>query len=348
MELVTTLPPDTALRDVPAAVARIERLGFDTVHVPETVHDSLSVALLALEHSTGLTVRTSMTLAFPRSPMVTAYAAWDLARFSAGRFQLGVATQVRGNIVGRFSVEWSEPAPRLADYIRALRAIFDSFARGTPLRHEGPHYRFDRLQPYFNPGPSGVAAPPIWTGGVGRRVCETAGALADGFVTHATNSHPRYLRGETLPALAAGASRAGRTDGGPRVVVVSKCVTGAHREGMVRAREHARREMAFLYSTPAYRPTLALLGHEGVGDRLTALVREQRWDELPSVLTDRVLAELIPQGDYGELPTVLRDWYGGLCHGLAIGQPDDDRDDPAFARMLASVRELDTATAPAE
>jgi alkanesulfonate monooxygenase SsuD/methylene tetrahydromethanopterin reductase-like flavin-dependent oxidoreductase (luciferase family) len=36
--------------------------------------------------------------------MVTARAAWELARFSGGRFQLGIATQVRGNIVGRFSM----------------------------------------------------------------------------------------------------------------------------------------------------------------------------------------------------------------------------------------------------
>src|SRR5699024_6998375 len=116
-------------------------------------------------------------------------------------------------------------AARLADYIRAMREIFGAFAAGTALDYEGSHYRFDRLQPYFNPGPSDTPAPPLFTGGVNRRICETAGALADGFVTHATNSHPRYLRQSCFPALAAGAARAGRDDGGPEVVVVSKCVT---------------------------------------------------------------------------------------------------------------------------
>ncbi|WP_434446948.1 LLM class flavin-dependent oxidoreductase [Lentzea sp. E54] len=340
MELVTTLPADTNLADVRQAVHRIERLGFDTVHIPETVHDSLAVALLAVEHSSRLTVRTSMTLAFPRSPMITAYAAWDLTRFSGGRFQLGLATQVRGNIVGRFSVPWSAPAERLADYVRALRAIFHSFEHSTPLSHDGSHYRFDRLQPYFNPGPSGVTAPEIWTGGVNRRVCEVAGAVADGFVTHATNSHPAYLDAEILPALTAGA--AGR-DRAPKVVVVSKCVLGVDEAALVAARDVARAEMAFLYSTPAYRPTLALLGHEQFGERLSALVRDSRWTDLPAVLTDRALTDLVPHGSYAELPGVLADWYGGRCHGLAIGLPPDQRHDDAFARMLGDVREIPTA-----
>ncbi|MEU3270264.1 TIGR03617 family F420-dependent LLM class oxidoreductase [Saccharomonospora sp. NPDC006951] len=340
MELVTTLPADTPLHAVGTRVRRIEALGFDTVHIPETVHDSLSVALLALEHSTSLTVRTSMTLAFPRSPMVIAYAAWDLARFSGGRFQLGLASQVRGNIVGRFSVPWSRPSPWLADYIGALRAIFAAFGTGEPLDYRGSHYRFDRLQPYFNPGPAPIAPPPIWTGGVNRRMCLAAGAHADGYVSHATNSHPRFLRDTTLPSLAEGAASAGRHDGGPRVVVVSFCVTGADRAALDASRELVRRELAFLYSTPAYRPTLAILGHEGLGARLTELVREQRWERLSSVLTDGALSGLVPEGDFTELPGVLHDWYGLLCDGLAIRPPDDPADDARFAAMLESIKDI--------
>lgn len=162
---------------------------------------SFTVAALALQHTKRVTVRTSMALAFPRSPMIIAYAAWDLAKFSGGRFHLGIASQVRGNIVGRFSAQWSEPVARLADYIRALRAIFASFQTGAPpLNYVGPLYRFERLQPYFNPGPLEHPAPQIWTGSVNARMCAMAGGeLADGFVCHPTNSHPVVLRSRTLP-----------------------------------------------------------------------------------------------------------------------------------------------------
>src|SRR3546814_12649054 len=80
MELVTSLPADTPLRQVAQHVRRIENLGFDTVHISETIRDPFAVAALAVEHSSTLTVRTSMVVAFARSPMVTALAAWDLAR----------------------------------------------------------------------------------------------------------------------------------------------------------------------------------------------------------------------------------------------------------------------------
>ncbi|MDJ0110868.1 LLM class flavin-dependent oxidoreductase, partial [Rhodococcus erythropolis] len=117
MELVTSLPADTPLRQVAQHVERIENLGFDTVHISETIRDPFAVAALAVEHSSTLTVRTSMVVAFARSPMVTALAAWDLAGFSGGRFQLGLATQVRGNIVGRYSMPWTNPVAQLRDYV---------------------------------------------------------------------------------------------------------------------------------------------------------------------------------------------------------------------------------------
>ena len=95
-----------------------------------------------------------MVVAFARSPMVTACAAWELARYSGGRFQLGIATQVRGNIVGRFSMPWTDPVAQLRDYVESLRAIFAAFADERSLEHRGSHYTFTRLQPYFKPGPS--------------------------------------------------------------------------------------------------------------------------------------------------------------------------------------------------
>lgn len=151
--MVATAPATLGPAEIGAFAARAERLGFDTLHVSETIHDPFTVAAFAVQATTAITVRTSMVLAFPRSPMITAYAAWDLARLSGGRFQLGIASQVRGNIVGRFSTTWSEPVSRMADYIRALRAIFHAFQTGERLNYVGAHYTFDTLQSYFNPGP---------------------------------------------------------------------------------------------------------------------------------------------------------------------------------------------------
>src|ERR1700730_9411552 len=156
MEIIASAPAQMGLSEIADWAARMERIGFDVIHIAETIHDPFTIAAMALTHTKHLTVRTSMALAFPRSPMIVAYAAWDLAKYSDGRFQLGIASQVRGNIVGRFSSGWSEPVSRLGDYIESLRAIFHAFQTGEPLNHEGKHYRFNRLQPYFTPARSTI------------------------------------------------------------------------------------------------------------------------------------------------------------------------------------------------
>lgn len=342
MQLVTSAPAAMGPWAIGPWAARAERLGFDIIHISETIHDPFTVAALALQHTDRVTVRTSMVLAFPRSPMITAYAAWDLAKFSGGRFELGIASQVRGNIVGRFSAQWSEPVARLADYIRALRAIFTSFQTGAQLDYVGPHYRFERLQPYFNPGPLDHPAPQIWTGAVNARMCEMAGELADGFVCHPTNSHPVVLKSRTLPALAAGASRAGRTVADLAVVANPHVMTGATRQAVDTIREQRRSELAFLYSTPAYRRQLEDFGLADVGAALSDMAQRSEWGALPSILTDEVMERLVPQGTYDEIPGVLGQWYSGLCSGINLPVPADEEDDDCFRALLAACRQIPT------
>ncbi|MCX2929439.1 TIGR03617 family F420-dependent LLM class oxidoreductase [Mycobacterium sp. CVI_P3] len=343
MQLVTSAPATMGPGEIGVWAARAERLGFDVIHVSETIHDPFTVAAMALQHTERVVVRTSMALAFPRSPMITAYAAWDLAKFSGGRFQLGIASQVRGNIVGRFSAQWSEPVARLADYIRALRAIFTSFQTGVKLDYVGPHYRFERLQPYFNPGPLDHLPPQIWTGAVNTRMCVMAGELADGFVCHPTNSHPVVLTARTLPALAEGAARAGRATGQPAVVANPHVMAAATRDAVEAVRDQRRSELAFLYSTPAYRRQLEHFDLADVGAALSAMAQRSEWDDLPSVLTDEVMDRLVPQGTYDEIPAVLAQWYAGLCSGINLPVPADDADDDRFGALVEACRQIPAA-----
>jgi probable F420-dependent oxidoreductase len=342
MELVATWPAGSPVADVGAFARRVERLGFDVMHVPETVHDPFVVAALALTATERLRVRTSMVVAFPRSPMVVALSAWDLAGLSGGRFALGIGSQVRGNIVGRFSTSWSDPVVRMADYIASLRAIFTSFSTGNPLDHAGPHYRFDRLQPYFNPGPTQGAAPTIWTGGVNTQMTRMAGGHADGFVAHPTASHPAMLSAHTLPDLSAGATATGRMDAGPRVVAGPQPVTARTEAELADRITRRRRELGFLYSTPAYRRQLDLLGLGGLGEELSAAAAAGDWPRVDAILPDDVLRRVVPVGTYHHLPGVLAQWYDGMVDGLVLGVPDDPAEDEDLGALVESCRRIPT------
>ncbi len=342
MKVYAGMDPRLGLRDAITHAQRVERLGYDGLHVAETVHDSMAVALLVAEHTERIVVRTSVTLAFTRSPTLLAYAAWDIARLSGGRFELGLGTQIRQNIEDRYAMPFGDdPIGRLGDYVGAVRAAFASFASGAAPAYESEHYHVTRMQPYFNPGPDAeTAAPPIYLGGVQRRACTLAGAVADGFVSHPTNSNPRYLRETCLPALAEGARGAGRDLSADvfETVIGTSVITGVSPAAVLAERERQRRLLAFLYSTPAYAPTLELYGWGELGPQLRALTRHDRWDDLADVLSDEVLDTLVPTGTFDELPDLLHERFGGLGQAITLSPPPDDGDDDAFRSVVASLQ----------
>jgi probable F420-dependent oxidoreductase len=332
------MDPRLPLRAVPDHARRVERLGFDGLHVPETIHDSLAVALLVVEHTEGLVVRTAVTLAFPRSPTLTAYQAWDLAKFSGGRFQLGLGTQISQNIADRYGVPWSDPVAWMRDYLGALTALYATFSRGVPIDYASDRYQLSRMQPYFNPGPDdGVVGPPTYLGGVNARICALAGEMADGLVTHPTNSDPRYIEEVCLPNLRAGAARGGRDLDRFELVAGAQFATGPTPADVVEERERQRRLFAFLLSTPAYQLTLDLYGWAGLGPRLRALVRENRWDRLSDLLNDEVLDTLVPSASYEDLPAVIAARYGHLCQGVALSLPVGRAHDDLIGRAVEAL-----------
>lgn len=326
------------LSDVAAHARRAERLGYDGLAVPEAVHDALAAAAIALHATERLRVATSVVVAFARSPMVVAQTAWDLQEASGGRFELGLGSQVKGNIEGRYGMPWAPPVPRMREYVEALRAIFACWQHGTPLRFEGEHYRLTRMQPYFSPGPIDHPDVPIFLGGVGPAMTALAGEIADGMMTHPTNTAPRYLREVIRPRLAHGAARAGREAAGLPLMVGPILATGATPAEVRAAREHARRTLAFLYSTPAYWPSLELFGWKDRGERLHQLTREGKWDEMAGVVGDDLLDAAVPQAPYDEIEAVLREWYGGLSAWLSFPMPDDPRHDDAVAGVIARLQ----------
>ncbi len=334
--------PRASLPDVIAHAQRVEALGYDGLHVAETIHDALAIALLALEHTSRLVVRTSVALAFTRSPTLTAYAAWDLARFGGGRFELGLGTQIRQNIEDRYAMAFSDdPLEQMRDYVGAVRAAFGAFESGTPPTFASRHYNFTRLQPYFNPGPIDAGtAPAIYLGGVARRSCALAGEIADGFVTHPTNSNPRYLETVCRPGLAEGAARVGRSLDQEEfeLVIGTQVITGATPAALDLERERQRRLLAFLYSTPAYRATLELYGWGDLGPKLRAMIRRDGFDELGTILSDEVLDTLVPTATFGELPGLLTQRFGALGAGIVVTPPADASDDAAFAEVIGAIQ----------
>ena len=188
---------------------RAEAAGFDGVWVTEVANDPFLTMAVGLEATSRLEMGTAIALAFVRSPMVTALSSWELQRASGGRFRLGLGPQVKAHNERRFSVPFEKPAAKLAEQVRALRAIWAAFAGDAPLDFHGEFYRFDLLTEFFDPGPIDVPPPPVYLAAVNPFSFRMAGEVADGVHVHPLHT-VRYLTEVARPALAEGLARAGR------------------------------------------------------------------------------------------------------------------------------------------
>ncbi len=326
------------LTRVPEAAQRAERLGYDVLSVPDLVHDGIAAAALAVQATERIRVTTSALIAFPRSPMTVAVAAWDLQSLAGGRFSLGLGPQIRANIIDRFSTAWTPPAPRMREYVQAIRAIFACWQEGTPLDFRGEHYRFTRMQPYTSPRPLDVDVPAIRLSGIGPNMVALAGELADGLNTHPTNACPRYLMEHVMPNLRRGAARSGRDAETVEVLANPLCATGPDAKSVAEAREVQRTLLATLYSTPSYWPSLALYGWRERGERLHRMVREGRWQDLSVLVDDEMLDRLLPTGDYESLSSTLAERYAGIARAVTYPMPEDSADDARVARAIERLR----------
>jgi probable F420-dependent oxidoreductase len=330
--------PRLPLGDVAAYARRAERCGFTGLLIPESIHDAFMTSLLALEHTVTLRVVTSVALAFPRSPMIVAYAAWDLQKLSNGRFGLGLGSQVKGNIEGRFSTEWTAPVPRMRDYIGSLRAIWEAWQSGAKLDYRSESYSFTKMQPFFAPDPLECGAPQILLGGVNRNMTRLAGETADGFMTHPTNTNPPYLREAILPNLQHGAARSHRDRNALECIGSTFVAAGRDRAAVAREREGLREYLGFVFSTPQYWPTLDLLDHGEVGKTLLEHTRAGRWEEMKAAIPDDLLDVLVPSGTYEEIVPTLLDWYDDLLDAITLRMPADPAHDRDFVRVVETLR----------
>jgi probable F420-dependent oxidoreductase len=297
-----------------------EDLGFAGLWTSETKHDSFLPLAVAANVTSRLSLGNSVAIAFSRSPMVTAQLAWDLQDLSNGRFILGLGTQVRAHIVRRFSMPWDRPAARFKDYILALRAIWRSFQNGGGLKYEGEFYRHTLITPFFNPGPIEHPGIPVYIAGVNTRLAKLAGELCEGFHVHPFHT-PRYVREVVEPAIAKGAEARGRGKTEVELATSVFVITGEDGGEREEQREKMRAQVAFYASTPTYRTVLDVHGWGETGERLGALAREKRWNEMPKLVTDEMLHAFAIEAAPDEVGPALVERYEGLIDRVALYVP---------------------------
>ena len=312
----------------------LEEIGYDGLVVEETKDDPFILLALAAQTTRTLKLGTSVAIAFPRSPTVTAMSAWTLQKLSRGRFTLGLGTQVKAHIERRFGMPWTPAGPWMREYMSAVRAVWDCW-QNAPLDVRGPHYNINLMVPLFNPGPIEHPDIPIHLAAVNLVMCQVAGEVADGLRPHPVCT-PSYIEKVMLPAVRSGAAKAGRQLDRFQVCMKPLVATAVNETELAPKVRDARARIAFYASTPQYRAAFDHLGLGDLADRLKLLSRAQRWEEMPQHISDDVLHTFVTIATYDTIGRKLCDRYGDVvttCEFSIAVKNDADRE---RLRQLAS------------
>lgn len=242
---------------------QVEAKGFDAVWVSETTQDSIVQAAVLALATERIDVGTNITLAFPRSPTVTAMQAWDLNQLTGGRFVVGLGSQVRRIIEERFSAEFERPAARMAEYVQAMQTVW-RMEQGEDVTFDGELYRVLR------PGLGGLGkatdtpSPRVYVAAVGPLMTKAAARHADGMLGHPFTSD-RYLAQEVVPRVEAALAEAGRSR--ERFSINQGVIMCIADDREVAVRE-AKQQIAFYGTTPNYQGVFASYGDEALTTEL--------------------------------------------------------------------------------
>lgn len=301
-------------------VRQVEADGYDGAWAAETGHDPLLTLALAAGVTERLELGTGITVAFGRSPMITATMANDVQLLSKGRLLLGLGSQIKPHIERRYSMPWSHPAARMKEYIEALHAIWDCWNEGTKLDFKGEFYNLSLMTPFFNPGPNPYGKPKVLLAAVGRLMTEVAGEVADGILIHGFTTE-RYLREVTLPAIDAGLKAGGRERSSFQVSYPGFIVTGSNEEEMAQATSAVKAQIAFYGSTPAYRGVLELHGWGELQSELHPLSKRGEWAKMAELIDDEVLNTFAVVAPPGEVAAEVRRRFGDIADRFSFYAP---------------------------
>ncbi|HYA36328.1 MAG TPA: TIGR03617 family F420-dependent LLM class oxidoreductase [Candidatus Binataceae bacterium] len=330
-------PTWSTLRD---QVRDAESLGYDTMIAVETTSDPYLILAIAAQEPSKLELGTGIALAFTKSPVATAYTAWDLQRMSGGRLVLGLGSQVKGHVTRRFGMPWSKPAQRMKDYVGAMRACWNSWQTGAPLDYRSEHYNLSLMTPNFAPPPVKHPHIPVLIAAVQERMLQVAGEVCDGVRLHGIVTR-KYLDQIAFPNLKKGFAKSGKPEsewenfqiGGGGFLAAAP-----DKDSLAKAVENLKSTIAFYGSTRSYRSSFEIDGWGDTADQLHKLSVQQKWREMSKVVTEEMVHAFAAVGSYADIAGVIKKRFAGV-NRLSFDMPvHNDRDRGVLKEILQDLR----------
>ncbi len=272
------LIPGARLATALEIAGRADSLGYESLWVTHGLgRDALLVLSAYSQVAPRVGLGTGVIPIYPRHPVLLAQEALTLSDITGGRLLLGIGVSHRPMVERALGLDMGRPLDVVREYVSVLRA-----ALGGKVDHRGPRYRAT----WQSGLPALPPAPPILLAGLGVKMLELAGEIADGVVLWLCA--PAYIRDKAMPAIMRGRQRAGKSlEGFEIVAAVPAALTVDRPAGTALFKTELMRYLAL----PFYR---AMLEGSGFAEDLAAFDRAPR----PDAVSDRLAAALGAVGDF--------------------------------------------------
>src|SRR5215468_354429 len=186
------------VNEVLAAIERAEQLGIQAAWMTTggARLDSLTTFAAAALRTQHIFLGTSIVPTFPRHPLVVAQQTQVVAQLAPGRFRLGLGPSHRPSMQA-MGIHLTSPLGHLREYLQICKALLQQ----GRVDFDGTYYKAH----------GAIAEPldvPVMASALQRGSYELCGEEADGAISWVCPG--LYLRDVALPAMHAGAERAGR------------------------------------------------------------------------------------------------------------------------------------------
>ena len=243
---------DQSLDDIAERLQHLERLGFDTVWVPQIFGwDTLTALAVAGRGTERIEIGTAVVPTYPRHPMMLAVQALTVNAALGGRLALGIGLSHKIVVDDMLGLSFDKPAVHMKDYLSIL---------GPLLRERSVQYTGVTMRSQVGLQlPADAPTPSVYLAAMADRMLSMAGSMADGTILWMTG--PATVERHIVPLVTKAAAGAGRP--APRIVVGLPVRLTNDPE---RARDEANRLFAMYGQLPSYRAMLDREGAANPGD----------------------------------------------------------------------------------
>jgi F420-dependent oxidoreductase-like protein len=277
---------------VPATLALIERAeALDMPSVWLTTGaagpDALALFAAAAARTQRVLMGTSIIPTWPRHPIVMAHQVQVISALAPGRFRLGIGPSHGDGIESAFGIPYSRPLTHLREYVTVLKQLMSEGEVDFDGDFVTAHARMEAHIPMNVP---------VMASALQQRSFEFCGEFADGAITWICPL--TYMKAVALPALKAGAAKAGR----PVPPLVAHAPVVIH-DNAEEVRAAAREQLASYPRRPFYRRMLKTAGFPEA--------EEARW-------TDEMIDAVVLHGDEETVARRIEEhWAAGVSEIIA-------------------------------